>query len=95
MQALDCGHIDYPGWLSSPRANLSDILREESQKIGQVCDPLIEKLSSMNQHQRIDFPFGNQVGGDDRFSKPGGRRENPGLRLKYRLRGILLVWSEK
>ena len=50
--------------------------RPDIEKCLESSGPLIEKLLSMNQNERVSTAPGNQVRGDYRLSKSCGRRQN-------------------
>ena len=75
-ETLDQCDIYVSGGFPLTTTDHANSSRTDIEKCLQASNPLIEKLPSMNQNQRVSVAPGNQVCGDYRFPKGCGRREN-------------------
>ena len=74
VQALDQRDVDRPRQpsLSAPQGSYRRFGKAE--ELGQPGPPLVEELLSMDKDESVDFPFGDNHGRYDGFSKCGRRR---------------------
>ena len=81
-EALDQGDVNHTRRLSLSATYHADLTWFDIDKGAQSCDPLIQQLSSMHEHQRVSAPGGDDAARHDSFTKRGGGRQHP--RIMYR-----------
>ncbi len=76
-EALDHRHINPPGRRALARADLANLFRLDSEKDGELGDPLVEEGAAMDQDQRAASARRDEVCPDDRLADARRGNEDP------------------
>ena len=79
-----------PLGLALAAADDADLLLRDAQELRELRDPLVEERLSVDQHERRDSTFRDQVGGEDGLARPGRRDDDADVVGEDRLGGATL-----
>ena len=94
-QTLDNRDIQRARRLTASTADASDLTVIHVQKRRQAFDPLIQQLSSMDQHKCVDATLCDQPGCHHCFAKCRGRCEHAKIVPPHRVSRRLLLRPER
>src|SRR5271154_4520042 len=75
METLNERDVDIACLLCFSPADLADTINRQVEECGQPLAPLVQKLSAMDQYQRVRPSCRDQVRGSDRFPERGAGTE--------------------
>ena len=84
-QTLDDRNIQRARRLAASAADPSNLTVVDVEKCRQALHPLIQQLSSMDEHERVNATLCDQPGRHHRFTERRGRGQHAGLVLQYRI----------
>ena len=76
-------------------ADASNLSFRNSQEFRETSNPLQLQLTAIDEYQRVDLPFGNHVGGDNRLAERRSRRQNTAVELLQFHGGRFLLQSKR
>ena len=86
-QALNERDVNHAVGFLSSASDMTDRLRRQIEKCAKSLNPLLEQLSSMHEHQRVDATLRNQPCGDDGFPERRGGGQNADIMTEHRVCG--------
>src|ERR1700730_734493 len=83
-QALNERNIKHAIGFISSTCDMTDRLWSQVEKCAKLLNPVLEQLSSMHEHQRVDAPLCNQPCGNYGFAEAGGGGQNTRIMSQHR-----------